>query len=235
MPLFTGPPRGRDLGGRPACGPLADEALCLSHRLGTGSQQGVDDGGHAFGRIGGDLVHEPDPESNVGAEPLAGEEPATSSAGRNLREDERGDDRGDDPEPHLGEAEDGVLRGDRNVRARDEPAPSAQRVAVHLRDNGSRTAVDYLAHAVEAHGVLNVLLIREVDRRALPLDVRTGAEAFAVAGEDDRAGIPYVGEGPGELGDQCRVEGVPPLWARKSDAQDFSVSLDAQRAHVIAA
>ncbi len=235
MPLLAGPPRGRDLGGRPAGRPLADEALRLSHRLGTGSQQRVDDGGHGLARIGGHLVHEPDPESDVGPEPLAGEEPAASSAGWNLREDERGDDRGDDPEPHLGETEDRVLRGHCDVGAGDEPAAAAQRVAVHLCDDGSGAAVDRLAHAVEAHGVLDVLVIREVDRGALPLDVRPGAEALAVAGEDDRAGISYVGEGLGELGDQCRVEGVPPLRARKSDAQDFFVSLYAQRAHVVAA
>jgi hypothetical protein len=91
-------------------------------------------------------------------------------------------------------------------------------VAVHVRHDRSGAAVDRLAHAVEAHGVLDVLVVREVDRGALPLDVRTGAEAFAVPGEDDCAGISHVREGLGELRYQRRVEGVAPLGARESDA-----------------
>jgi hypothetical protein len=86
-----------DLRGRLTGGPLPHEALRLPHRLGAPGQERLDDGRHGFGRIGGDFVHEPDLQSDVRAEPLTRKKPASSSAGRDLREDERGDDRRHNP------------------------------------------------------------------------------------------------------------------------------------------
>ena len=160
---------------------------------------------------------EPDPQRRLRVEALAGEEEATRRAGADLREHERRDDRGDDPEPHLGEAERRVGRGDDDVRARDEAGAAAERVAVHARDERRRARVDRVHHPVEAQRVLDVLLEAEVDRRALPLDVGAGAEARPVAGEHDDARVADVGERLVQLRDQRRVERVSPLRLRERD------------------
>ena len=94
------------------------------------------------------------------------------------------------------------------------------------RDDRRRAAIDRLAHPVEPQRVFGVLLEREVDRRALPLDVRAGAEARAVPGEDNCPCVANVGKGLRELGDQLGVEGVPALGARQRDPEDASVAFD---------
>ena len=106
---------------------------------------------------------------------------------------------------------------------------------LHARHDGSGAAVDCLAHLEEAQRVRDVLLVAEVDGRALPLDVRAGAERLAVPGEDDGARVADVGERLGELGDQRSVERVPPLRAGECDAEDRPVPLHPKRAHVGAA
>ena len=111
-----------------------------------------------------------------------------------LREHERRDDRGDDPEPHLGEAERRVGRRDDDVRAGDEPGAAAEREALHARDERRRARVDRLHHPVEPQRILDVLLEAEVDRGALPLDVGARAEARPVAGEHDDARVADVRE-----------------------------------------
>ncbi len=109
---------------------------------------------------------------------------------------------------------------DGDVGACHEPRATAERVSLDRADDGSGAGVDRLEHAEEPHSVLDVLVVGEVDRRALPLDVGTGAEARAVAGEHDRARVPDVGERLGQLCDQRGVEGVPPLGTGQRDAQD---------------
>ena len=176
-------------------------------------------------------MDEPDAKGHVCAKALAGQKPAPRGARADLREDEGGDDGRDDPEAHLAEPEDGVLGRHRDVDAGDEPASAPECVPVHAGNHRRRAAVDHLAHAVEAHGVLDVLLVGEIDRRALPFDVRSRTEARALAGEDDRARVPHVGEGVGELADERRVERVAALGPCKRHPQDVTVSLDAQRVH----
>ena len=175
-------------------------------------------------------MDEPDAQRHVGAEALSGEE-VPARGGSDLREHERRDDRGDDPEPHLREAELGVLRRDRDVGTCDEPGPASEHVAVREADDGRRARVDRLQHPVQPHRVLDVLVVREVDRGALPFDVGAGAEARPLAGEDDRARVADVSEGLGELGDQRGVERVPPLGTRERDPEDVAVSFDPERAH----
>ena len=99
----------------------------------------------------------------------------------------------------------------------------------------SRTGVDRLQHPVEAERILDVLLVGEVDRGALPVHVRASAEAFAVSRKHDGAGVPDVGEGLGQLADQCGVECVPTLRPSKGDPKQRSLPLDSQRAHQFAA
>ena len=148
-----------------------------------------------------------------------------------LRQDERGDDGGDDSELHLREAEHRIGGGDCNVAAGGETGSAAECVAVDPRDDGRRTVVDRLAHAIQAQGVLDVLVEGEVDRRALPFDVRPRAEARAVAGEHDRARVAHVPERVCEVGDQLCVEGIAPVGPRERHAQDVAVTLDPEPAH----
>ena len=125
---------------------------------------------------------------------------------------------------------------DDDVRARDEPAAAAERVAVHARHDRSGAAVDRLAHREEAEGIGDVLLVAQVDGGALPLDVGAGAERLALSGENDGPRVADVGERLGQLGDQRSVERVPPLGAGERDTQGTGPSrLDPERAHVRAA
>ena len=94
---------------------------------------------------------------------------------------------------------DRVLGGDRHVSAGREPAAAAEAVPLDPGDDGRGAAVDRLEHLVQAQRVLDVLLVREVDRRALPLDVGAGAEALALARQDDRARVADIGERLGQL------------------------------------
>ena len=185
---------------------------------------------HRLVGVLGDLVHEPDPECDVGAEALPREEVAPGR-GAELREDEGGDHRRDDPEVDLREAEHGLRMSDRDVRARDEPRAAAERVSLNDADHGSRAGVDRLEHAEEAHRILDVLVVGEVDRGALPLDVGTGAEAGAVPGEHDGARVPDARERLGQLGDERGVERVPPIGAGQRDAQDRAVAFDPKSVH----
>ena len=211
-------------------GRLPDEPLRLAHCLRPAREDGLDDRLGRLARVLGDLRHEPDPERNLRVEALAGEEVAASGLA-DLRKHERRDDRGDDPQPNLGEAEDRVGPRDGDVRARDEARAAAERVAVHHADDGRRARVDGLEHPVQAHRVLDVLLVGEIDGRALPLDVRTCAEARALAREDDCPRVADVRERLGQRGDELRVERVPALGPSQRDPEDAAVSLAVQRAH----
>ena len=144
--------------------------------------------------VGSDLVDEPDAKRGAGVEALSGEEVAARGPVADPRQHERRDDRGDDPELDLGEAERRVLGRERDVDGRGEAAAAAEAVALDASDDRGRAGVDRLEHPVEAQRVLDVLLVGEVDRRALPVDVGAGAEALAFAGEDDDARVPDVGE-----------------------------------------
>ena len=123
------------------------------------------------------------------------------------------------------------MAGDPDVGASDEPAASAECVPLHPRHHRCGTPVDRLEHAVEAHRVLDVLLVGEVDRGALPLDVGAPAEGRSLSGQDDRARILDAGERLGQLGDQRCIEGVAALRSRECHPQHRTVPLHAQGAH----
>ncbi len=167
----------------------------------------------------------------VCVEALAGDEVAPRGRA-DLREDERRDHSRDDPEPDLREAEHRIGPRDRDVGAGDETRAAAEREAVHAADHGSRAGVDRLEHPVEAHRVGDVLLVGQVDRRALPLDVRAGAERRPVAFEQHGSRIADVREGLRELGDERRVECIAPLGLRERHAEEVPVPLDPQRRHL---
>ena len=167
----------------------------------------------------------------VGAEPLAREHVAARGSRPDLGQHERGDDGRDDPELDLGEPERRVPGGKRDVCTGREPAAAAEAVALDPGYDRRGTAVDRREHLVEPERVLDVLLIGQVDRGALPLDVRAGAEALSLAGEHDRPGIADVRESLRQLADEVSVEGVSAFGLVDGDAEDMSVPLDAQRAH----
>ena len=127
-----------------------DEPLRFPNRLRATREESVDDRGDGLRRIGRHFVHEPHAERDVGSKTFAGQEPAPGRPGPDLREDERRDDGRNDPQPHLREPEDGVLRGDGDVGARDQAAPSSERIAVNPHHNRSWAAVERLAHPEEA-------------------------------------------------------------------------------------
>ena len=182
-------------------------------------------------QIGVDLVHQPDPQRRRCVEALTRDEVAARPARPDLRERERRDHRRDDAELHLREREHGPFVRDRDVGAGDEARPAAERVALNARDDRSRAAVDRLQHPAKGVRVGHVCVEVEVDRGAHPLDVRAGAEARPVAGEQNRSRLADVDERLGELGDQRGVEGVPRLGARERDPQDVVVAFDPECPH----
>ena len=153
---------------------------------------------------------EPDSERVLRSEALAGEEVAPRRRS-DLREDERRDHGRDDPEAHLGEAEDRIGRRDGDVGAGDEAGAAAEREAVHAARRRERGRLRSPRASVEPHRVLDVLVVRESIDGALPLDVGAGAEATALAREHDGAGVADVRERLGQLGDERGVEGVSAL------------------------
>ena len=178
-----------------------------------------------------DLLDEPDPQRRGRVEPLAGDEVAPRGARADLRQRERRDHRRDDPELDLGERELRLGPGDRDVRAGDEPAAAAERVALDAPITGAGHGVDRLEHHPQPPRVGDVLLVAELDRGPHPVDVGAGAEARPVAREHDRARVADVGERLGQLGDQLGVERVAPVRPRHRHAQGVRDLLDAQRSH----
>ena len=120
---------------------------------------------------------------------------------------------------------------DCDVGAGDEAGAAAERVALDARDDRRRAAVDRLQHPAEGVRVGHVRVEVEVDRGAHPLDVRAGAEARPVAGEQNRSRLADVDERLGELGDQRRVEGVPRLRPRERDPEQIAVAFDPECPH----
>ncbi len=178
-----------------------------------------------------DLVDEPDPQGGRSVEALPRDEVAPCGALADLPESERRDHGRDDPELHLREGEHRARLGEHDVAARDQPDAAPQRVALDESDHRRRARIDGLEHAAHGVRVRDVRLEPEVGRRAHPIDVGARAEARPVPGEHHRPGDADVDEGLGQLGDESGVERVARLRPGEGDAEDVSVSLDAERAH----
>jgi dihydrodipicolinate synthase/N-acetylneuraminate lyase len=172
-----------------------------------------------------------DPQCRLGAEPLTREEVSSGGPRTDPGEHEGRNHRRDDPQLDLREAEGRVRRRNSNIRARRESAAAAEAIALDSGNDGGGRGVDRLEHAEEPKRVLDVLLVGEVDRRALPLHVGARAEALALAGEHDGARVSDVGEGVGERSDQRGVEGVPSLRPRNRHAENLVITFDSEHAH----
>ena len=150
----------------------------------------------------GHLVDEADPQRGRRVEALARDEVAPRRARADLRQRVRRDHGRDDPELHLREGEQRVRRRDHDVRASDEAAAAAERMAVHARHDRRRAGVDRLQHLPQPARVGDVLLVAELDRAAHPVDVGAGGEALALAGQQHRAHV--VADRPERLGQLAR-------------------------------
>ena len=181
--------------------------------------------------VGVDLVDEPDPVRRGGVEALTGDEVAPRPARADLRERERRDHRGDDPELHLGEGEDGSRLRNGDVGAGDEAGAAPERVSLHAGEDRSGAAVDRLEHAAECVRVGDVRVEVQLDGGAHPLDVGAGAEARPVACEQHRARLADVDERLGQLCDQLGVEGVSRLGPRQRDPEQVVVAIDTKCPH----
>src|SRR5919204_2602799 len=232
LPLLAGAePRGDPRQLLTLVRPLPHEALRGPCRLRPRPQDVANDALHGAVELVRELVHETDPQRNRRVEPLTRQEQPSRGAGPDLGEDERRDHRRDDSEAYLREAEGRVARCDCDVRAGDEAGAAAERVALHAGDDRRRARVDGGEHPVQPERVLDVLLEAEVDRGALPLDVRAGAEALAFSREHDRARIAHVREGVPQLADHLRVEGIAPLRPRDRDMENIALALDTHPRH----
>ena len=176
-------------------------------------------------------MDEADSERRLGVEAFAGQEEAPCCRCADSWKDERRDHGRDDPELDFGKAENRSRRRDGDVGTADKPRAAAERVALDPRDDRGRAGVDRREHPVEAERVLDVFVVGEIDRRALPVDVGAGAEALAVTRQHDCSRVADVGEGLGQLADQFRIERVAAFGARQRDPQQRAVTLDPQRAH----
>ena len=140
-----------------------------------------------------------------------------------LRKHERRDHCRNDPKFHLGEAEDGVLGGDRDVADGGQSGASAERRALNARDDRPRTVVDRAEHVAHSFRVDGVGLEAQIERLAHPVDVGAAAEDAPLTREDDGphvVGRSNAREGGVQFGDDVGVERVANGGTRQRDACD---------------
>ena len=217
------------LAARTAVGPAGqDGAQLVVHRR-------VEVGG-----VGDQAVHEPDLPGPLGVEPAAAGEQGPGVRLADLRDHERRDHRGDDPEAGLREAERRSRLGHHDVRDRAQAHPAAQRAALDARDDGDRAVVDGPEHVRGRQRVPLVGRLVERHRGAHPGDVRPGAEQRALAGQDhgpELLGglVPQGIERRAQVRDGRRVEGVADLGPSEGHPGDDAVravAIDAERGGV---
>ena len=192
--------RARRLRRRVAVAQPGDQRLGRAHRLRPAAQHGREDALDGLVEclvVGVHLVREADRAARAR---LSMSSPVRNSARaceRPMRASAKGAIvAGNQPEPHLGEAEARVLAREHDVAAAREAGAAAERGAVDPRDHRHGAGVDGREHRGEALGVGDVLLVRELARGPHPLEVGTGAERGAAAGEHDRAQRRVGGQQP---------------------------------------
>ncbi len=136
----------------------------------------------------------------------------------------------------VGDRQEGLIRGDPDVRGQRQRHPGSRCWAVDRGDDRVRDAADVddgvverLGAAPYLRGEVHVLI---GDAPLEPVDVATGAEGAAGAGHDqgpDRGAIGQPGGGGRELADQLgahRVQGVGTVQGQRSH---LAVDLDLER------
>ena len=141
-----------------------------------------------------DLVDEADAQRDVGREALAGHEerraalvPIFASANGEMTAGTI---------PSFTSLNANCAAGSATTMSQQATSPhaAAERMTLHARDDRGGAAVDRVEHRAQAQRVGDVLVEREIDRRAHPLDVGARRERRAVAREDDGARVADVGE-----------------------------------------
>ena len=121
----------------------------------------------------------------------------------------------------------GARLGDDDVGDRAQAHPTADRGALDASDHRNGTGVERLVHVGHRHGVLFVAFGVERHRGSHPVDVGTGAERPAVAGQDDDSKLGRtlsgkLAERGAQVGDQRRVERVVDVRPGERDAGHFA-------------
>ncbi len=159
-------------------------------------------------------MDEPDPRGPRGLEPAAAGKQSPRVRLADLGDDERADDRWQDPQAGLGEPEPRATLGDDDVGDGAQAHPSTECRAVDSGDDRHRAGIDRLEHVGHRHRVLLVALDAERHRRSHPAEVRTGAERRSVAREHDRAqpGRALAREGRERLRNSAMSDASNALW-----------------------
>ena len=169
------------------------------------------------------VVHQTHGPRALGVEPLARWDHRPGLALTDLGQHERGDDRCQDAELRLREAESRSGHRQDQIGGRAQAHAAAERRTVDTRNDGYRATVHGEQHVVQPSGVGLVLLQGEVARGALPVDVRARTEDRTVPGEDHgtETARRFLAKGRKRLGegrDELCVERVPNLWPRQGDS-----------------
>ena len=161
LALVARPPLGDPPGRLGPVGTLEHEPLGVPRRSRACRAELAEDRLQCGLEIEDDLVHEPDPESRRGIEPLAGDEVAAGCALADLAEHVGRDHGRCDSELDLRESEHSPLVGERDVGRGHEPGSAAERMALNDGDHRGGAAVDRVEHAAQRIGVGNVLVVAE--------------------------------------------------------------------------
>ena len=141
------------------------------------------------------------------------------------------DDGGDQPQPHLCEAEHRVLGGDDDVADRRQTASATKCRAMDAADQRHWQLVERVEQPRRLTCVVQVLIVGERGHARHPVEIGAGAEGRARArdhsGAYRRVGLDRVGP-PGELGDHALVEGIAHLGPIELEVFDAIAALDIQ-------
>ena len=126
--------------------------------------------------------------ASSGRDALPSDEPGTRTRLPDLVHEIGRDDGWNDSEPHLGRAEDRVLRGHDHVAHGDKAGPASEGGALDARHDRFRQLVKRTEKRRQLGRIAEVLLHREARDLLHPVDVGAGAERLARARELDDTG-----------------------------------------------
>ncbi len=147
----------------------------------------------------------------IGVEDVGRQEQLAGAARADRLDDIRGDGRRDQAQLDLREGEARPFHGHGHVAGGDDARPAAHGRALDQGHRQGRYVVQGLEHLRQTHGVVAVVALGPVGRRAHPVQVCARAERSARAADEDHAHLVGAVQGLERLiegGDGRRVEGV---------------------------
>ena len=166
----------------------------------------------------------------AGVDPLAGQHQALCHPDAKGLDEVGADHRGHQSELHFAQAEERLVRGDRDVTAGHQADTAANRSSLHPGDRWLGQRVQEAEHFDEAARVTQVLLNASRPHAAHRAEIRAGTEARAGRGEFDNPNI-RVGSDraqvPGELVNSPGVERVARLGPVQRDRRDTAAPVQA--------